>query len=199
MNPLRQEDIWDPDLEERYRVEIQRELFRLVVWLHANAKLASMDQDLIKGFHRQAFQVAFPNHAGTVRGQAAPYDIQFGPFRGSPHAECEMEFAVLSDEFLTYQGSLDQLPEEQVREQALRVACLHHARFIKMHPFLDGNGRTGRICVNYFAARYGLKFIEVERPKQRDYEATLAIFIREGRISPLIDFLRAFLCPPGAA
>jgi Fic family protein len=78
-------------------------------------------------------------------------------------------------------------------------ASLHHAHFIKIHPFLDGNGRTGRICVNYFAARYGLKFIEIERPKQRDYEATLGIFIREGRISPLIEFLRPLLFPPGTA
>ena len=31
----------------------------------------------------------------------------------------------------------------------LVLACVFHHKFEKIHPFMDGNGRTGRILLNY--------------------------------------------------
>lgn len=133
--------------------------------------------------------------AGVVRGPAAPYDVRFGPHRGTAYAECEARFSALSDEFLQYLASLDRLSQEDVAERALAVACLHHARFIEVHPFVDGNGRIGRICANYFAARYGLKPVEVYRRGGSDCEAALTVYIRQKRILPLIEYWRPFMYP----
>ena len=35
-------------------------------------------------------------------------------------------------------------------EKALTAAAYFHAKFENIHPFADGNGRTGRLAMNYF-------------------------------------------------
>jgi Fic family protein len=75
--------------------------------------------------------------------------------------------------------SLDELEPDQRPQTVLHVACKHHARFIEIHPFVDGNGRTGRLCLNFFAYRYGLKPCEilVQRPPRSDYDLALTEWI----------------------
>jgi len=52
------------------------------------------------------------------------------------------------------------------------LACLIHAQFVEIHPFEDGNGRTGRMLMNWILlqAKYPKLFVPVKlRPKY--YEA----------------------------
>ena len=35
-------------------------------------------------------------------------------------------------------------------QNALTAAAYFHAKFENIHPFADGNGRTGRLAMNYF-------------------------------------------------
>lgn len=52
------------------------------------------------------------------------------------------------------------------------MACLVHAKFVEIHPFEDGNGRTGRALMNWVLmnAGYPKLFIPVKNRKQY-YEA----------------------------
>ena len=45
---------------------------------------------------------------------------------------------------------LEVLPEET--EKVLTAAAFFHAKFENIHPFADGNGRTGRLAMNYLLA-----------------------------------------------
>lgn len=52
------------------------------------------------------------------------------------------------------------------------MACLIHARFVEIHPFEDGNGRTGRSLMNWVLMRadYPKFYIPVTK-RQKYYEA----------------------------
>ena len=52
------------------------------------------------------------------------------------------------------------------------MACLIHAKFVEIHPFEDGNGRTGRALMNWvlMKSNYPKLFIPVVK-RQQYYEA----------------------------
>jgi len=74
-------------------------------------------------------------------------------------------------------------------------AALAHAQFETIHPFLDGNGRTGRLLTTFYLCKMGL----LERPvlylseyflnNQRAYYEVLNLYhSEEGDISTWLDF-----------
>jgi len=52
------------------------------------------------------------------------------------------------------------------------MACLIHAKFVEIHPFEDGNGRTGRALMNWVLMKVGYPklYISVSK-RQKYYEA----------------------------
>ena len=52
------------------------------------------------------------------------------------------------------------------------MACLIHAKFVEIHPFEDGNGRTGRALMNWVLMKAGYpKFYIPIKKRQQYYEA----------------------------
>lgn len=44
-----------------------------------------------------------------------------------------------------------------------------HVEYEDIHPFVDGNGRTGRIFLNWQRVKNGLPVLVIEEAKKRDY------------------------------
>lgn len=51
----------------------------------------------------------------------------------------------------------------------MQLAILFHYRYIRIHPFEDGNGRIARLMVNFILARHGLPMLVVRSAKKQDY------------------------------
>lgn len=62
--------------------------------------------------------------------------------------------------------------ENKRKVHPFTLACLIHAQFVEIHPFEDGNGRTGRALMNWvlMQAGYPKLFIPIEQ-RQAYYEA----------------------------
>ncbi|MDR2492835.1 MAG: Fic family protein [Coriobacteriales bacterium] len=73
--------------------------------------------------------------------------------------------------------------------QALTAAACLHAKFENIHPFADGNGRAGRVLMNYFLLVYHHPPITVFDVDRTTYYQALGAFDLNQDIQPLKFFL----------
>lgn len=75
-------------------------------------------------------------------------------------------------------------------ENALTVAAYFHAKFENIHPFADGNGRTGRLAMNYFLVTHNHPPVIIHEEDRRGYYAALEAWDSGQDLNPLRDYLR---------
>lgn len=75
----------------------------------------------------------------------------------------------------------DLLEDMRIKYAALSVperVALFHLRFESIHPFIDGNGRTGRLLMNLQLVRAGLPPINVKFTDRRRYYDAFDSYVR---------------------
>ena len=75
-------------------------------------------------------------------------------------------------------------------EKALTAAAYFHAKFENIHPFADGNGRVGRLAMNYFLVLHGHPPITIHEEDRKAYYAALEAWDAQQELEPLCVFLR---------
>lgn len=106
--------------------------------------------DLLLGFHRRLLSgTRLETQAGIIRTEqnwigGSSYNPCSAVFVPPPH-----EFVAELLEDLCRFCNLDSLP-------AIAQAAIAHAQFETIHPFVDGNGRTGRALIHLVLRRRGL-------------------------------------------
>ena len=65
-----------------------------------------------------------------------------------------------------------------------------HLQLMKIHSFLDGNGRVARIILNYELQKYGLKPITISYSEKEHYFQLLEEFKVNKNIEPFINYLK---------
>eukprot|EP01012_Entosiphon_sulcatum_P014400 TRINITY_DN19434_c0_g1_i1.p1 TRINITY_DN19434_c0_g1~~TRINITY_DN19434_c0_g1_i1.p1 ORF type:complete len:457 (+),score=66.53 TRINITY_DN19434_c0_g1_i1:41-1411(+) len=63
--------------------------------------------------------------------------------------------------------------ENNGNENPVLLAALLHYRFVRIHPFDDGNGRTARLLMNYVFAKNNLPLVVIKSTEKKDYLAAL--------------------------
>lgn len=53
------------------------------------------------------------------------------------------------------------------------LACLFHHKFERIHPFMDGNGRTGRMLLNYILLQNGYPPLVIRMKNRENYLKTM--------------------------
>ncbi|MGL4949218.1 MAG: Fic family protein [Anaeroplasmataceae bacterium] len=75
-------------------------------------------------------------------------------------------------------------------DKVINVAAYLHAWFEFIHPFADGNGRTGRMLMNYYLLMKGHPPIIIYEEDKKLYYKSLEHFSDTQDVSVLIDFLK---------
>ena len=77
--------------------------------------------------------------------------------------------------------------EWKERYHPIIVAALLHAEFVKVHPFIDGNGRTARLLMNFEAMKNGYPPIIIKTKQRHSYYDALD---KGAMIGNYTDFVR---------
>ena len=117
-----------------------------------------------------------------------------GVFRSRPVGVVDSEGHVL------HFGTLPQYVPDLVMElldwvktsevHMLIRSCVFHYEFELIHPFADGNGRTGRLAMNYFLVLRDHPPIVIHEEDRKGYYEALEAWDREQELEPLRQFLR---------
>ena len=85
----------------------------------------------------------------------------------------------------------DDLPRKCELNPVERAAWVH-AEFVRIHPFVDGNGRTSRMLMNYQLMSDGFLPVSISKENRLEYYEALDSYATSGDLSPFADMV-AFL------
>ena len=72
---------------------------------------------------------------------------------------------------------------------AIELAAWTHAEFVKIHPFVDGNGRTSRMIMNYQLMSAGFLPVSISKENRLEYFEALEKYAVEGDLSVFSDMI----------
>lgn len=71
----------------------------------------------------------------------------------------------------------------------IEFAAWTHAEFVKIHPFVDGNGRTSRMIMNYQLMASGFLPISIAKEKRLEYFEALEAYAVDGDLNPFTEMI----------
>ena len=73
--------------------------------------------------------------------------------------------------------------------EPIELAAWTHAEFVKIHPFVDGNGRTSRLIMNYQLMSSGYLPVSIPKDERLNYFECLESYAIKGDLSTFISFI----------
>lgn len=71
----------------------------------------------------------------------------------------------------------------------IEYAAWTHAEFVKVHPFLDGNGRTSRLLMNYQLMSAGFLPVSIAKENRLEYYEALEGYAVDGNLDAFSDLV----------
>jgi fido (protein-threonine AMPylation protein) len=164
------------------------------------ARRASLRQqptvEIAREWHRRIYKnVRLPvaYYAGEIRDSDARfpelygYEVKIGPQRGVEARWVPEQLARFEAAMRNAVAALDPAiptkghPADAAQLRSVLTLCAYtHGEWVRIHPFANGNGRTGRIWANWCALRYGVPpFVRLKpRPQGNPYATASALSMR---------------------
>lgn len=135
-----------------------------------------LTQNFIRTLHQTLLREDYTVYRELPNGVQTSYVIHAGQYKTCPnsvitrygdrfeYASPEETPALMTDLINWYNSE-----EEIGKLTPIELAALFHYRYIRIHPFEDGNGRIARLMTNYILSRHGLPMIVIRSRKKQDY------------------------------
>ena len=169
------------DLRTLFEIRNARDANELL--LTSFGKKRALDEKLLKEFQFCLTQNTYDTRRwqlGERPGEYKKHDYVTGREEvGAPPEDVQEEVSELLEEMQDFPG-----------DKTLIAAAYFHAKFENIHPFADGNGRTGRLVMNYLLLLNNHPPIIIHEEDRKDYYAALEAWDRLQELEPLVQFLK---------
>lgn len=71
----------------------------------------------------------------------------------------------------------------------IEYAAWTHAEFVRIHPFIDGNGRTSRLLMNYQLMYAGFLPVSIAKEDRLEYYNALEAYATLGNLEAFTDLI----------
>lgn len=164
--------------ETDWRVKETKGLYQAINWLRNEGIKQDLTIELILKLHKITFETS-KSFAGRFRSNGQ--EVYVGGHQGTPS---QLVFNEVKN--------LVEVYNKQVKAgnyASLWLACLLHNEFEMIHPFEDGNGRTGRLLINYVSLKHDLPPVDVKFEDRFEYYDTLVAYEKTHDVKPATDFI----------
>ena len=134
-------------------------------------KIAELRRTDIFNIHSIILQKIDSKNAGKYRNVPVYVLLK----NGEKHMFCDPLF--ISDEMDKYFNWLF----SKKNEHPLITAAEAHTRFVSIHPFIDGNGRSGRLIMNLILLQNGYVPVIIKNDKKLEYLDALELWQKENK------------------
>lgn len=135
-----------------------------------------LTQNLIRTLHRTLLREDYTVYRNLPGGMTTHYTVHAGQYKTRPnsvitrygdcfeYASPEETPALMTDLVDWYNQA-----EREGKLSPVELATLFHYRYIRIHPFEDGNGRIARLLVNYILTKHNYPMIVVRSRLKSNY------------------------------
>ena len=142
----------------------------------AALKNVPLTQNFIRALHKTLLREDYTMYRNLPGGVQTSYVIHAGQYKTRPnsvitrygdrfeYASPEETPSLMADLVDWYNKA-----EQEGKLSPVELAALFHYRYIRIHPFEDGNGRIARLMVNFILTRHNYPMIVVRSRKKGEY------------------------------
>ena len=177
-------------------------------------KSMPLTQNFIRQLHKVLLREDYTVYRDLPGGDQTGYTVHAGQYKTRPnsvitrygdrfeYASPEETPSLMNDLVDWYNAA-----EKEGELTPVELAALFHYRYIRIHPFEDGNGRIARLMMNYIMARHGWPMIVIRNRKKTEYLEALhrsdqkigkvpsdGAHATIGKITPFLSFFRQTVC-----
>ncbi len=162
-------------LREIYEVVNHKKAYEYVQ--RCIAEKISLNEDVVKDLH------AILTENILVGGIYRDVQVRISGAGFKPPCGSDM-FAQVKEFYRELQAKEDSL-------NPIELAAWTHAEFVRIHPFVDGNGRTARLLMNYQLLSKGFLAVSVAKEDRLNYYNALEAFAVDENLAPFADYVAA--------
>lgn len=164
--------VGNKSLREIYEVVNHNKAFAYVKKCISENK--QLDENIVKDIH----SILMVNI--LVGGVYRNVEVRITGAKHKPPAPSEMYYQI--KEFFSNINSKSDL-------NPIELAAWTHAEFVKIHPFIDGNGRTSRLIMNYQLMRNEFLPVSINTEDRLEYFNLLEEYAVNGNLAPFVIYI----------
>ncbi len=142
----------------------------------AENRQQQLTQNFIRTLHRALLREDYTEYQTFPSGVQTSFVIHAGQYKTRPNSVItrygdRFEYASPEETPALMSDLVDWYNEAERKGELtpVELAALFHYRYIRIHPFEDGNGRIARLMVNYILSRHGWPMIVVRSKNKQEY------------------------------